>query len=179
MTAFTRRRWSRATIGRAIGYVTSKPPVRPLMVKGAAELRRVLQPRLPGRVKLGKRFGGTVIPPPTGPAFIVVPNILRPVSTMFTRRRIESTHLTRPRIIPAQSTGGHVRALQVIGQAFRRRQMQPRFATHAEFQHAHGGIITPPSVPTAIFHSWHVKSIGIKTKGAVHSQVDSETGDTP
>lgn len=98
---FTRRRVTRAFLGRPQGYATAKPPVRPVMVKLAVEKRRVLQARLFSRVVLKKSFGG--LPPPPGAKFSVRQVLVRPVSTIFTRRRLESSFRTEPTLSGASS----------------------------------------------------------------------------
>ncbi|HLZ08891.1 MAG TPA: hypothetical protein VKT80_09910 [Chloroflexota bacterium] len=57
----------------------------------------------------------------------------------------------------------------------------------ASMSPATGSIVKTGQVPVlaigvgsgALLHSWFIKGIGIKTKIGVHSQVDSDTGDTP
>lgn len=142
MSVNSRRRFTKSTLGRPQGYATSKPKVRPLMVILVVEKRRVAQPRYFGRAKLGKKFGGQVVP---GTAFVVQPNVLRPVSTMFTRRRLESSHLTRPRIIPAAPAAPrHVRAIQVVGATLKRAAITRRFDVKTTLGAPHGSHIVVP-----------------------------------
>lgn len=59
---------------------------------------------------------------------------------------------------------------------------------YAPFTPKTGSIVKTGHIPiltissfgaTLVPHSWFVKAIGVKTKGSVHSQVDSDSGDTP
>jgi hypothetical protein len=117
MAAGTRRHLVRAQLGGPHGYATSKPPVRPLVVKGAGNARRALQPRLFGHANLARPHGGITVPGLYTPGlahiiktgqvpilrisgFIVVRFPLRPVSTLITKRRLVSNQRTRQTVLP-------------------------------------------------------------------------------